>query len=97
MDCFNMKNFQILCPLSHCGGWAVYIDNDDEKFFGCGECGNVWFDKADLDNDIEQIIQRYPHRKNFYLKTADGYYPVENLDLNQIDNLLETETWYYDL
>lgn len=91
-----MKNFQILCPKSHCGGWVIYIDDGDENFFGCGECGNVWFDKADLDKEIERIIQRSPHRKTFYMKETNGYYPAKNLDLDEIDRLLETETWYYD-
>lgn len=89
---FNMKNFQILCPISRCGGWVVCIDDGDENFFGCGECGNVWFDKANLDSDIEQITERYSHRKLFYRKENNGYYTTKNLDLNEINRLLETET-----
>ena len=32
----------IQCPICK-GGIVSYIDDVDEQFWGCGECGNVWF------------------------------------------------------
>ena len=37
----------IKCPICQ-EGIVTYIDTEDEKFWGCGECGNVWFSKEDL-------------------------------------------------
>ena len=36
------------CPICS-DGIISFIENKDEKFWGCGECGNVWYNKTDLD------------------------------------------------
>ena len=38
---------EIKCPICQ-DGIVTYVDTEDEKFWGCGECGNVWFSKEDL-------------------------------------------------
>jgi len=43
----NGTTENIQCPI--CGEIVSYIDNKEEKFWGCGECGNVWFSRNDLD------------------------------------------------
>ena len=44
---------QFECPICH-EGIVCYVSDDDEKFWGCGECGNVWFSKSELDNAINE-------------------------------------------
>jgi DNA-directed RNA polymerase subunit M/transcription elongation factor TFIIS len=41
------------CPIC-CSRIVSYVEDDTEKFWGCGECGNVWFSKRDLDNAIRK-------------------------------------------
>ncbi len=44
----------IKCPI--CGdGIVSYIDDESEKFWGCGECGNIWNSKEDLDKAISTL------------------------------------------
>jgi DNA-directed RNA polymerase subunit M/transcription elongation factor TFIIS len=31
-----------------------YVDDGDEKFWGCGECGNVWFKEKDLEKELKK-------------------------------------------
>lgn len=81
-------NFQIHCPTSHCSGWVCFIDG----FYGCGECGNVWFSKADLDQAIDEIIQQYAHRRQVYQKIDNSYQPLEN-EPSSYNALVETEIW----
>jgi hypothetical protein len=50
---------------------------DPEAVYGCGECGNEWTSKADLDRDIATIIAKYPYRTAYYAKSASGWAPVE--------------------
>ena len=37
----------IECPICH-EGIVSYVADKDEKFWGCGECGNVWFSEPEL-------------------------------------------------
>jgi len=45
----------INCPVC-CDGIVSYVEDETEKFWGCGECGNVWFSKKDLDKDIKKNL-----------------------------------------
>jgi rubrerythrin len=50
----NMKgeNTEMIeCPICQ-EGVVGYIDNGDEKFWGCGECGNVWYSREALNKSI---------------------------------------------
>jgi hypothetical protein len=63
------------CPKETCAGIVSYIE-DIPPFFGCGQCGNVWFKKEDLYNDIKNIIAKYPYRKQAYNIVNDKYLPA---------------------
>ena len=39
------------CPVCK-EGILSFIDHEKEKFWGCGECGNVWFSKQDLEKEF---------------------------------------------
>ena len=46
------KNIEtIKCPVCQ-EGIVSYIDDGEEKFWGCGECGNVWFSQEELNKDL---------------------------------------------
>lgn len=47
----NDSEEPIECPICH-GGIVSYIDNGDEKFWGCGECGSIWLTKKSLNEAI---------------------------------------------
>ena len=38
----------VKCPICN-DGLVSYVDDGDEKFRGCGECGRVWSTKEELD------------------------------------------------
>ena len=42
----------IKCPICR-DGIVSYIDDDTEKFWGCGECGNVWLSEESLDDTMK--------------------------------------------
>jgi hypothetical protein len=67
------------CPVSHCIGWVVNVDSDDNgrSFFGCGECGSIWYDKNTLYSEIAQIVKKYPYRKKSYYKKFDKWIPAD--------------------
>ena len=48
------KEITIKCPICS-DGIVSCIDNETEKFWGCGECGNVWFSKESLDDAVKQM------------------------------------------
>ena len=42
------KSYELIeCPICH-EGVVCYVDDGDKKFWGCGECGNVWFSREAL-------------------------------------------------
>ncbi|MEO0474511.1 MAG: hypothetical protein AAF085_00890 [Planctomycetota bacterium] len=41
------------CPVPGCEGWVVKVDEKmNDNFWGCGECGNVWQTKEELDQAL---------------------------------------------
>lgn len=52
-DTKNLDAEPIKCPICQ-DGIISYIDDGDEKFWGCGECGNVWFSKESLNEAISK-------------------------------------------
>jgi hypothetical protein len=73
----------LCCPVETCDGFVVLIPDhfderrDSESVYGCGECGNTWTSKSDLDRAISTIIAKYPYRTGCYTKSASGWVPVE--------------------
>ena len=87
-------------PISGCDSYVCYVAEHEPPFWGCGETGAVWFKTTSLFRDIEKIIQRYPHRKAFYIKGEKGWLPnpdePENIEVliaaeeyEAIDNFLQ--------
>jgi len=48
-DEFDSKN----CPICK-DGIISFIDNEEEKFWGCGNCGNVWQSRNDLMKELKK-------------------------------------------
>ncbi|EJX0633969.1 hypothetical protein ODD08_004050 [Salmonella enterica] len=68
------------CPKETCSGIVSYID-DVPSFWGCGECGNVWFKKDDLYSDIKSITNKYPYRGCAYKIIDNEYFPAADEDI----------------
>ena len=49
------------CPVSACAGYVSFNEEseEDDEFWGCGECGSIWFDKENLLSEIDQIILQF--------------------------------------
>lgn len=74
-------NDNLRCPIKTCSGWVCEINQDpNDIFWGCGECGNVWYQRLLLDNAITSITTSYPYRKNVY-KKIDNHWQAVNIDL----------------
>ena len=71
-----MSDEPFRCPEEGCTGWVSEVDDGDEHFWGCGECGNVWYEREELDEAIEEIISQYPHRKSVYRRANGNWNPV---------------------
>ena len=62
---------QYRCPVSQCSGWVNYVEEKRKKpFWGCGECGSKWFDKANLMKEITAIVKKFLYRAKAYKKSA---------------------------
>lgn len=64
------------CPIPACWGDVGEVDLGKQgRFWGCGECGERWRTKAELDRAIDAIVRQYPHRRKAYRKTREGWMP----------------------
>lgn len=80
------------CPESTCIGWVSLVEDADETFWGCGECGTVWSDRDELHEAIEAAIEKHPYRKNCYRKTRTGWNPVPlDKEPEDYEDLVEQE------
>lgn len=77
-------------PLSGIHGFISLIEDDSEIFYGCGASGAIWRDKKNLNRDIERIIKKYPHRKDFYL-FKNGEWIANPDEPNNTDELIDSE------
>lgn len=68
-----MSDQNIRCPAQACTGWACEADDGEQSFLGWGKCGNVWFSRDDLDNDISAVIEKHSYRAASYEK-IDGHW-----------------------
>lgn len=59
------------CPISGCSGFVSYIDDSDDQFYGCGECGAIWYNKSNLFTEIANIINTFPYRGKVYILKGD--------------------------
>ncbi|WP_316807397.1 hypothetical protein [Pedobacter agri] len=67
------------CPVSACIGFVE--ENKDAKVFGCSECGTEWRTLDKVHQSIEQIIEKYPHRKKVYQKNGEQW---KSISLDEI-------------
>ena len=67
------------CPAAGCVGWVDSVDSDEEggSFWGCGECGSIWYKKAKLLKEIGTIIKRFSYRKKCYRKSKREWLPAD--------------------
>lgn len=72
----SMAESPFRCPESTCIGWVSQVEDDDETFWGCGECGTVWSDSDELSEAIDGAIEKHPYRKKCYRKTRSKWNPV---------------------
>ena len=87
-----MSELTLRCPEQACTGWVCWIDDGDEKFWGCGECGNVWPTRDELNAAITSAIEAHPYRAKCYVKTADGGDPVPlDAEPEEYEELVEEE------
>ena len=71
-----MNETPLRCPEIGCTGWISEVDDGDEHFWGCGECGNIWYDRAELDQAIDEIVSQFSYRKKVYRKSEKTWEPV---------------------
>ena len=74
----SLKNYR--CPVSRCSGWVVLVaDPEERSFWGCGECGSVWYNRSKLFEEICKIINRFPYRQRCYVFDGDTILPNKRL------------------
>jgi Zn-finger nucleic acid-binding protein len=88
-----MSDEPLRCPEEACTGWVSEVDDGDEHFWGCGECGNVWYERAELDEAIAEIIVRFPYRKKVYRQSNGNWQPVPLDDEPEDYEELVEEEW----
>ncbi len=87
---FSDKEIHWRTPVSRISGYVSYIENDEEKFYGCGESGFIWLTKERFYKSIEEIIAKYPHRNDCYIKVNGEWFP-NNEEPDNMEELIETE------
>lgn len=84
----------VRCPVSRCSGWVSYVSGSPEvetPFWGCGECGSMWFKRQSLSRDIGDIIKKYPYRSPFYVLENGDYLPSEVHEIKDHQARVEQE------
>ena len=44
------------------------LPDEQRGFWGCGECGSIWYDESNLYAEITSIVERFPYRRRCYAK-----------------------------
>ncbi|MFB3302429.1 MULTISPECIES: hypothetical protein [unclassified Pseudomonas] len=65
------------CPISQCAGWVDLTDEQSPPFWGCGECGSVWYEEKNLQKEITAIISSFPYRAGSYKKLNGEWIPSD--------------------
>lgn len=63
------------CPITQCAGWVDLIDEKARSFWGCGECGSVWYEEKNLQKEITSIVALYPYRAHSYTQLHGKWIP----------------------
>lgn len=72
------KEITYWCPVSGCSGKVSYVKDDDGPFWGCGECGSIWYDKKNLLKEIDAIVKRFKYRRKCYKKVKGKWEPADS-------------------
>lgn len=80
------------CPITQCVGWVDLIDDKARPFWGCGECGSVWYEEKNLQKEITDIVALHPYRARSY-KQLNGKWIAGDLNLepDNYEELVEKE------
>ena len=63
------------CPIKQCTGWVDLIDEKTRPFWGCGECGSIWYEVNNLQKEITDIVAVHPYRARSYRKLNGQWVP----------------------
>ena len=64
------------CPVSCCAGFVSQIEDDDEgQYWGCGECGSIWYEQQKMLDEITEIVKRFKYRRKSYRKSRGKWFP----------------------
>lgn len=70
-----MADVSLRCPARACTGWVCEVADDDQTFWGCGECGNVWPTRDELNAAIDSAIEKRPYRAKCYVRSGKLWEP----------------------
>ena len=87
------ENFVWRSPISGSHGFVSFVDDGENKFYGCSETGAIWYDQENFFKEINNIIKKYPHRKKFYIKNGNKWIPSDvDIDMDELIDLEEKES-----
>ncbi len=77
MNAESPNDLPYRCPVSCCAGFVSLVDDeDDDSFWGCGECGAIWYEKQKLMDEITAIIKQFDYRLACYEQSNGGWVPA---------------------
>ncbi|MGY2398391.1 hypothetical protein [Pseudomonas sp. SDO5271_S396] len=80
------------CPITQCAGWVDLIDENTRPFWGCGECGSIWYDEKNLQKEITDIVALHPYRARSYIQRDGKWIPGDlNSEPANYEKLVEKE------
>jgi len=65
------------CPVSRCTGDVSFVKDDESPFWGCGECGSIWYQKDNLLKEIDSIVERFKYRRKCYKRVRGKWVPAD--------------------
>lgn len=80
------------CPITQCAGWVDLVDEKNPPFWGCGECGSVWYEEKNLQEEIAGIVALHPYRAHSYKQLNGKWIPGDlNSEPANYEELVEKE------
>ncbi|WP_339472169.1 hypothetical protein [Pseudomonas sp. EL_65y_Pfl1_R83] len=73
-DSRQVANYR--CPITQCTGWVDLIDEKTRPFWGCGECGSLWYEEKNLQKEITSIVALHPYRAHSYEQLNGKWVPA---------------------
>lgn len=85
------KKNDLRCPISACAGFISFMEDEKPPFYGCSECGSIWYKQSNLNKDIKNIILKYPYRKAVYHKNGKDFEPFLEADPPNYEEEIQKE------